>query len=147
MNSPRTHLVSILRGAPGGKFVVWKGVKCSTWVQISQPSCGRSYLSPLGFEDTVKCVKDANIMVARRGSQATGINLRPEPCHLQLFKTLKPEQVPIPPRHWLQERAGCMACPGLGGCFCVGTAGEQFAGKTPTVPATLHFLQGMGSTV
>ena len=47
LDSIRTHLVSILRGAPDGEFVVWMGIKCSSWVSISQPSCGRSYLDPM----------------------------------------------------------------------------------------------------
>lgn len=59
----RTHLVSVLRGEVDGDFVLWMGIKCATWVQISRPSTGRSYLDPLGF--STKCVKLANMMVTR----------------------------------------------------------------------------------
>lgn len=63
LDSIRTHLVSILRGAPDGEFVVWMGIKCSSWVSISQPSCGRSYLDPMGYETHNNTL--ANAMVGR----------------------------------------------------------------------------------
>lgn len=56
-------MVSILRGAPDGEFVVWMGIKCSSWVSISQPSCGRSYLDPMGYETQNNIL--ANAMVGR----------------------------------------------------------------------------------
>lgn len=56
--------MSVLRGAPLGEFVVWMGIKCSTFVSISQPSCGRSYLAPLGYD--TQCIELSNAMVGRR---------------------------------------------------------------------------------
>ena len=58
----RTHLVSVLRGLPGS--VTWMGIKCSSWVSISAPSTGRTFLDPMGYPES-KSVQISNAMVGR----------------------------------------------------------------------------------
>ena len=58
----RTHLVSVLRGLPG--CVTWMGIKCSSWVSISAPSTGRTFLDPMGYPES-KNVAISNAMVGR----------------------------------------------------------------------------------
>ena len=57
--------MGVLQCDPAG-FVCWMGILCSSWSAMSRGSTYRSWLSPLGL-DTVKCVKEGNIMVGRWG--------------------------------------------------------------------------------
>lgn len=44
--------------------LLWSGTPCSTWIFLARGSTGRSQGNPLGRTE-VKCVSDANIVVAR----------------------------------------------------------------------------------
>ena len=114
----RTHLASILRGRADGRFVVWKGVKCSTWVSISRPSCGRSWLDPLGYD--LPCVHAGNTMVSRTAIVIYGM------CCTAC-----------------EECAGRDACDCVGGFLCCGAAFIQFAGYASPVSTALQPHSGV----
>ena len=95
----RATLSAVMRGRPDG-WVHWMGVKCSTWVTTSRGSTGRSPCNPLGLEDEVCCVSDANLQVARTAHfYPNQILFRKSPENILLYRGALHHSFPPPKQH------------------------------------------------